>query len=416
MKAIIVNIGDELLIGQVVNTNASWMADLLAAEGIAVERIVAVADRDEAIRQELERSMAGAALVLVTGGLGPTRDDITKATLCRIFNTSLVFNPEAYAMIEAFFASRGLRVSELNRMQAELPQGCLPLPNPQGTAPGMWFEKEGCILVAMPGVPFEMQGIMEHEVVPRLRERMDGQLILQRTILTHGMGESFLAQRLAHWEDTLPGDLGLAYLPSPGQVRLRLTARGTDRSALQAALDEAVHGLQARISELIFGYDRDTMEGVVGALLKHRGQTLCTAESCTGGYLAHRITSVPGSSAWYLGSIIAYANEVKIKQLNVDPLLISTHGAVSEEVVCAMAQGARLRLGTDWALAVSGIAGPDGGSADKPTGTTWIALDGPHGTLAQRFLFGNRRDRNIHMAAMSAMNMMRKQLKGSATK
>jgi len=416
VKAIIVNIGDELLIGQVVNTNASWMADLLAAEGIAVERIVAVADRDEAIRQELERSMAGAALVLVTGGLGPTRDDITKATLCRIFNTSLVFNPEAYAMIEAFFASRGLRVSELNRMQAELPQGCLPLPNPQGTAPGMWFEKEGCILVAMPGVPFEMQGIMEHEVVPRLRERMDGQLILQRTILTHGMGESFLAQRLAHWEDTLPGDLGLAYLPSPGQVRLRLTARGTDRSALQAALDEAVHGLQARISELIFGYDRDTMEGVVGALLKHRGQTLCTAESCTGGYLAHRITSVPGSSAWYLGSIIAYANEVKIKQLNVDPLLISTHGAVSEEVVCAMAQGARLRLGTDWALAVSGIAGPDGGSADKPTGTTWIALDGPHGTLAQRFLFGNRRDRNIHMAAMSAMNMMRKQLKGSATK
>jgi nicotinamide-nucleotide amidase len=410
MKAVIVNIGDELLIGQVVNTNASWMAERLTNEGIAVERIVAIGDTARAIQDELERSIAEAELVILTGGLGPTRDDITKHTLCDIFGTSLTFNPEAYTMIEAFFASRGLKVTELNRQQAELPAGCVPLPNRQGTAPGMWFERGKCIVVSVPGVPFEMQAILEEEVLPRLKLRGDGQLILQRTVLTHGMGESFLSRRLAHWEDTLPASLGLAYLPSPGQVRLRLTARGTEREVLEADLEFAVKGLKTRIGDLIFGYGTDTMESVLGALLLEQKATLSTAESCTGGYLAHKITSVAGSSAYYLGSVISYANKVKIRELGVDNADLMTFGAVSEPVVRAMAEGVRGKMGTVWSIAVSGIAGPDGGSEEKPVGTTWIAIAGPDGTEARRFLFGNRRDRNIHMAAMSGMNMLRRRM------
>ncbi|MBE0642133.1 MAG: competence/damage-inducible protein A, partial [Bacteroidales bacterium] len=258
MNAVIVNIGDELLIGQVINTNASWIADRLTSEGIAVERIVAIGDTANAIRDEIERGIAEANLLILTGGLGPTRDDITKQALCDIFETTLSFNPDAFTMIEAFFASRGLKVTELNRQQAELPAGCTPLPNRQGTAPGMWFDKQNTIIVSVPGVPFEMQAIIDEEVLPRLRARAEGQLILQRTVLTHGMGESFLAQRIAHWEDTLPVGMKLAYLPSPGQVRLRLTARGTDRMALEADLELAVHGLKTRVGELIFGYDTDT--------------------------------------------------------------------------------------------------------------------------------------------------------------
>lgn len=410
MNAVIVNIGDELLIGQVINTNASWIADRLTSEGIAVERIVAIGDTTNAIRDEIERGIAEAKLVILTGGLGPTRDDITKQALCDIFETTLSFNPDAFTMIEAFFASRGLKVTALNRQQAELPAGCTPLPNRQGTAPGMWFDKQNTIIVSVPGVPFEMQAIIDEEVLPRLRARTEGQLILQRTVLTHGMGESFLAQRIAHWEDTLPVGMKLAYLPSPGQVRLRLTARGTDRMALEADLELAVHGLKTRVGELIFGYGTETMEGVLGAMLLSQQATVSTAESCTGGYLAHRITSVPGSSAYYKGSVIAYANEVKISELGLDPSDLAAYGAVSEVVVKAMAEGVRNKLNTTWSIAISGVAGPEGGSTDKPVGTIWIAVSGPEGTKARRFQFGNRRDRNIHMAAMSGMNMLRRRL------
>jgi len=265
-------------------------------------------------------------------------------------------------------------------------------------------------VVSMPGVPFEMQGMMEASILPRLRQMNAGNLILHRTVLTHGMGESFLSRRLAHWEDTLPEGVSLAYLPSPGQVRLRLTIRGNDRERMRSMLDVAIRGLQVRIPRLIFGYGQDTMEGVTGQLLRTRQERVATAESCTGGYLAHLLTSVAGSSAYYQGSIIAYDNNVKVRLLGVDPLLLDRGGAVSEDVVRAMAEGARRRLGTDWAMATSGIAGPEGGTEEKPVGTTWISVAGPQNTLARKFLFGQRRDCNIRMAALAALNMLRLEL------
>lgn len=410
MTADIINIGDEILIGQIVNTNAAWMAEQLTELGVTIRQVSVVADEGRAITKTIKESFAEVDLILLTGGLGPTKDDITKQVLCELFDTRLRFDEEAYEMIREFFASRNLRVSELNRQQAELPEKCSPLPNRNGTAPGMWFEEEGKILVAMPGVPYEMKGIMEESVLPRLLDRNGGTYILHKTVLTHGMGESFLTRRLEHWEDTLPASLSLAYLPSPGQVRMRLTARGDDKEKLQADIDSAVEGLKKRIPELIFGYDKETMPGVVGKILKERKETVGTAESCTGGYIAHMITSIAGSSEYFMGSIVSYSNEIKSKALDVDPSLIEEHGAVSGEVVRSMAEGGRKALGVDWCIATSGIAGPDGGTDEKPVGLVWIAVSGPDGTEAKEFRFGNRRDTNIHKSGMAGLNMLRKKL------
>lgn len=411
MKAEIVTIGDELLIGQVIDTNSAWLGEQLSLAGIKVHQITSISDDREHILTTLEEASARADVILITGGLGPTRDDVTKQVLCEYFDTYLVFNQQAFENIERLFGSRGTAVTGVNRRQAEVPAVCTPLPNPEGTAPGMWFEKYGKFFISMPGVPFEMKTMFTTQVMPRLAKKTSANLIVHKTILTQGVGESFLASLIEDWEDNLPKNIKLAYLPQPGIVRLRLTAAGDNRPELDKQLEVQERALHRLIPDLIFGYGNDTMEEVVGRMLKLSGKTLGTAESCTGGYIAHLVTGIPGSSAYFKGSVVAYSNEIKIKTLGVNESDLVNYGAVSEHVVRQMAEGARTQLGTDYALAVSGIAGPDGGSDEKPVGTTWIALATPKKTIARKYLFGEHRGRNIRKAALEALNMMRLELK-----
>lgn len=408
MKASIVTIGDEILIGQIVNTNSAWIAGQLNAIGIRVHRMISISDSAEEIHLCLDREFKDVDLIITTGGLGPTSDDITKQTLAEYFGTRLVFNPEAFRDVEAFFAARGLPVTEANRQQAMLPENALSLPNPEGTARGMWFTKGSKQLIALPGVPYEMMVIMENEVLPILERLNAGSFVVHRTIMTAGIGESFLAQLISDWENNLPPHIKLAYLPSPGVVRLRLSAAGNDEQRLNEEIQGQIAQLQTLIPEYIFSLEDEPLPKAIGRMLLEKKATLCTAESCTGGYIAHLITSVPGSSQYYKGSVVAYANEIKEKVLGVDAEILNRHGAVSREVVEAMALGARSLLGTDYAVAVSGIAGPDGGTEQKPVGLTWIAVASPQGVVAQEFRFGNRRERNIQRAAVAALNELRK--------
>ncbi len=416
MIAEIITIGDELLIGQVIDTNSAWIAEQLNLVGIRVHQITSISDNREHILLTLKEAGHRASLILMTGGLGPTKDDITKHTLCEFFDTQLVFHPPTFANVEKLFRARGFEVTEINRRQAEVPESCLPLENPHGTAPGLWFEKKGVIYVSMPGVPFEMKPMITNQVLPRVAHRLNGTFIEHKTILTQGIGESMLAQIIENWEDNLPGNIKLAYLPQPGIVRLRMTAIGDDREVLKNLLNKAINELRNIIPELIFGFDRDTMEGIVGELLKEKSFTLSTAESCTGGYIAHLITSIPGSSDYYTGSTVSYSNQVKTEELGVNADDIVKHGAVSEAVVSQMAAGARSKFNTDFALAVSGIAGPDGGSEEKPVGTTWIALATPETIITKKFLFGEHRGRNIRKAALAALNMLRLELLNTGSK
>ena len=409
MLAEIITIGDELLIGQVIDTNSAWMAEQLNLVGIRVHQITSISDNQQHILTTLREASHRAQLILVTGGLGPTKDDITKQTFCKYFDTSLVFSEAAYKNVEKLFSARGVAVTELNRLQAMVPANCTVIPNPNGTAPGMWFEKEGCIYVSMPGVPFEMKAMMEEEIIPRLMGKLN-QVIIHRTILTEGVGESFLAALIEPWEDALPPFIKLAYLPQPGMVRLRLTATGTDRNILQQAIQTAENELLPLAGKYIFGYDNDTIESVVGDLLRNKGMTLSTAESCTGGNIAQLITSIAGSSDYFKGSVVAYANEIKEQLLDVPQQVLAENGAVSEQTVLHMARGARRQFKTDYAIAVSGIAGPGGGTTEKPVGTTWIAVATPTETIAQKFLFGDHRGRNIRKASVAALNMLRAKL------
>lgn len=408
MQAEIISIGDELLIGQVINTNSSWIGQELSLIGLPVHQITVISDNREHILTALHEAEQRADVILITGGLGPTKDDITKQCLCEYFDTYLVFDETTYQNIKNLFKLRDYQVTGPNKKQAEIPANCRPITNKNGTAPGMWFEKNGKTFVSMPGVPFEMKPMMTDYILPALSYRSDIGAIVHKTILTQGVGESFLAATIQNWEDALPGHIKLAYLPQPGIVRLRLSAYGADKNKLIDEVDEEVEKLLKIIPELVYGYGNDTLEEIVGKLLKERNQTLVTAESCTGGYLAHLITSIAGSSSYYLGSIISYSNDLKIKLLGVDARDIETQGAVSEAVVKSMAGNARERLGSDYAVAVSGIAGPDGGTELKPVGTTWIAIATPDKVVAQKFMFGEHRERNIHRAAISALNMLRK--------
>lgn len=409
MLAEIITIGDELLIGQVIDTNSAWIAEQLNMTGIKVHQITSISDNQEHILQTLKEASTRAQLILITGGLGPTKDDITKQTLCKYFDTSLVFSEEAYKNVENLFYHRGIKVTEVNRQQAMVPANCKVLPNVNGTAPCMWFEKENCIYVSMPGVPFEMKAIMEQEVIPQLLHKQN-QVIIHRTILTEGVGESMLASIIETWEDALPEFIKLAYLPQPGMVRLRLTAYGNDREMLQDALSKAEKELYPLAGKYIFGYDNDTIESVVGQLLRQKGMTLSTAESCTGGNIAQLITSIAGSSDYFKGSVVAYSNEIKEKMLGVAHQTLVDHGAVSEQTVIAMAEGIRERFNTDYSIAVSGIAGPGGGTDEKPVGTTWIAVTTPTGTTSRKFLLGDHRGRNIRKASVAALNMLRGKL------
>lgn len=409
MRAEIITIGDELLIGQVIDTNSAWMAEQLNLIGIKVAQITSISDNREHILTTLKEASTRADIILTTGGLGPTRDDITKYTLCEFFNTRLVFNQESFENIERIFRQRGYNMTLLNRAQAEIPENCTPLLNVNGTAPGMWFEYEAKIFVSMPGVPFEMKSLMEEHILPRL-QAMSSSTIVHRTILTQGVGESFLAAKIEAWETGLPPFIKLAYLPQPGIVRLRLTGSGPDKAKLESEINASIDALYELISEHIFGEGDDTLELIVGKLLKLHGYTLATAESCTGGYISHLITSIPGSSVYFKGSVVAYSNEVKENLLGVSPKTIEKYGAVSEETVFEMAAGIIRHLKVNCAISISGIAGPDGGTPEKPVGTIWICVLTPKGAETRKFTFGEHRGRNIRRAALAALDMLRKQL------
>lgn len=410
IHAEIITIGEELLIGQVVDTNSAWISEQLNLIGISVKQIISISDNKEQIIDTLNNAVKRSKIILITGGLGPTKDDITKQTLAEYFNSKLIFNEDAYNNIEAIFKRRSLQISELNKLQAYLPDNCKVIPNLEGTASGMLFRKDDCIIISMPGVPYEMKTMMEKFILKELQNEFKLPYVVHKTILTQGIGESFLAEKIEKWENNLPSNISLAYLPSPGIVRLRLTAKGKEKEKLEQLISLKIDELKAIISEYIFGYDNETLEEIVGKLLKERNKTLAIAESCTGGYLSHLITSVPGSSNYFKGSIISYANEIKLHELNVDEETLKKYGAVSKEVVKQMAKNILLKFNTDFAIATSGIAGPDGGTNDKPVGMVWIAVADKKNVNAHVFYMGEHRGRNIQKSAITALNLLRKKI------
>ena len=410
MTAEIISIGDELLIGQVVNTNASWISEKLNLVGIRVHQVSTISDNREHILTALQEAEKRVDIILITGGLGPTKDDITKETLCEYFETKLVFSEEVFENIKKLFGKRGLTLSTPNKKQAEIPEACIPITNNHGSAAGMWFEKAGRIFVSMPGVPFEMKPMITEYIIPEIQKKYNSHSIVHKTVLTQGIGESWLAQKIEAWEDKLPENIKLAYLPQPGIVRLRLTAIGENKNILENQVNEEIEKLLPIIPKYFFGYDKDQLYEIVGELLRTQKQSVSTAESCTGGYIAHLITSVAGSSDYFKGSVVAYANEIKQQLLGVKEKSLIDHGAVSESVVIEMADGVRKKFNADYAIATSGVAGPGGGTEEKPVGTTWIAIATPDKTIARHFLFGEHRERNIRKTALTALNMLRKEL------
>ncbi len=410
MFAEIISIGDELLIGQVVNTNASWMAEQLSAAGISIKQISAIADNSEEIKASLKAAQKRSEVILITGGLGPTKDDITKTTLCDFFQGQLVFDQKVYDHIKNLFKDRGIIMNKYNTNQAFIPDNCKVIPNQNGTAPGMWFEQNQKIVISMPGVPFEMKAMMSDFIIPELNKLFQSEKIFFKTVYTQGIPESMLASKIEPWESALPANVKLAYLPQPGMVRLRLTASGKNETLARAIIDKEISKLKKIIPNEIFGYNDDTLEIVIGKLLKQKKLTLSTAESCTGGYIAHLITSVAGSSNYFKGSTVAYANEIKENVLGVENNSLIEFGAVSEQVVLEMAEGVRKLFNTDFSIATSGIAGPDGGTEDKPVGTTWIAISSASKSFALKFNLGDHRQRNIRRTALTALNLLRKEL------
>lgn len=411
MLAEIITIGDEILIGQIVDTNSAWMGEQLNLAGIKVHQITSVSDNAGHIVKALDEAKSRVDLILITGGLGPTKDDITKHTLVKYFNTSLRFDEEVHQHVKALFARFGREVTGVNLKQAEVPESCTVIHNANGTAPGMWFDRDGKVFVSMPGVPYEMKKMMGAEILPRLKKKYSLPTIVHRTVLTQGIGESFLSEFIADWENSLAEkNIKLAYLPSPGMVRLRLSASGNDETVLRKTVEEKVEELNKLIPQHIYGYEKDTLEQLVGRLLKEKKQTLSLAESCSGGLIAHLVTSVPGSSAYFMGGVVSYSYESKTNMLGVTKETLEKFGAVSEEVVTQMAGGARKEFKTDWAVSASGIAGPDGGMEGKPVGTVWIAVAGPNGVKAKKFQFGGDRERNIAVTAITALNMLRKEM------
>lgn len=403
----IITIGDEILIGQTIDTNSAWIGENMSMIGIPVNRIISVSDCPEEIRLALADSMDRADVVLITGGLGPTNDDRTKTTLADFFQSGLIENSEVLIDILQLLKMRNVPVSALNRAQAMVPANCRVIRNLNGTAPGMWFERNGKIAVSMPGVPYEMKSMMSDSILAMLAERFKTPLILHKTIMTTGIAESRLASLLEDWERMIPGQFSLAYLPSPGMVRLRISGTGHDRALLEEKMAELTGSLVALVGEYHFGYDDISMEETVGHLLAERHLSVSTAESCTGGCIARLITRIPGSSGWYRGSIVAYANDIKMKYLDVPESMLLEHGAVSQPVVEQMAKSCLSHFDAGFCVATSGIAGPDGGTVSKPVGTTWIAVASRKGVCSQCFQFGEHRERNIVKASLAALNMLR---------
>ena len=410
MRAIIITIGDELLIGQTIDTNSAFIGSELSRIGFDISKKISIHDKKDDILEALTDVAGKAQVVIITGGLGPTSDDITKPTICEFFNTRLALNKMVLEMIQKMMRRQGVEMNENNRNQAMVPERCRVIPNETGTAPGMLFEKEGIIYIFIPGVPSEMKHLMTVHIIPLLKERFISQAIIHRNIMIYGAPEAKLAERLTQFEAELPGDIKLAYLPSSGVIKLRLTARGSDNEILSRLVEEQVKKLYLTIPDLIYGEDEKPLEKVIGELLKEKEQTLSTAESCTGGKIAQMITSIPGSSDYYKGSVIAYNNSVKKHLLGVPDDMLSKYGAVSRQVVEMMAKGSRKLLSADYAVATSGIAGPDGGSESKPVGTVWIAVSSDKGTVSEKYVYGRDRNQNILRFSNAALNMLRLQI------
>ena len=408
MTAHIITIGDEILIGQIIDTNSAWMGQQLNMQGIQVGKIVTVSDKQRDITNAVDAAFSEADIILLTGGLGPTKDDITKKALTDYFGVEMRFSESTYNRIQRLFQKFGKTMTEAHHEQSYMPSNADLLMNKMGTAPGMWFEHDGKVLVSMPGVPYEMKYLMEAEVLPKLKNQFPGKPISHRTILTVGEGESRIAERIDTFLEALPPNIKMAYLPGTGQVRLRMTGIGDDENELNRLLDKKVEELKPFISEFIFGFEKEKLEEVVGKMLLEKGKTLSTAESCTGGFLAHKITSIPGSSAYFSGSVIAYSNAVKMNQLQVKPSTLKMQGAVSEETVKEMVRGTLDMLKTDIVIAISGIAGPDGGTPEKPVGTIWIGIGDKKNTKTYQLNLWKDRMKNIEYTTTVALNVIRK--------
>lgn len=411
MKADIIAIGDEILIGQITDTNSTFMAKYLNDIGVEVNQITAISDEKEHIVNSLEDSLKRSDIVLITGGLGPTNDDITKCTLAEFFNTELVHSENVLDNIKHIFDGRGITLNKQNLDQALVPKNCIVLKNRMGTAPGMLFKDSGKMVFSMPGVPFEMKALFTEQVLPIIEENNGLSIIVNKTILVYHIPESILAERIEEWETALPKNMSLAYLPSPGLVKLRITAKGENRDVLLSNIDKQLKLLSNYISVDLSESASLKLEEKINKLAIERDVSVATAESCTGGFIAHLITSIPGSSTFFKGSVVSYSNEIKENILKVKKQDLNKYGAVSETVVEQMAEGARELLNTDYAVATSGIAGPAGGTIEKPVGTVWIAVASRKKTISSCFNFSNNRDRNIEKSANMALEMLYKEIK-----
>lgn len=414
MKAEILTIGDEILIGQIVNTNSVWIAQQMNLVGIKVVHMATVADTEEAITRAFNEAMTRADLVFVTGGLGPTKDDVTKKTFSDFFETELVIDDEVLQEIETYFEKRGRPVGELNRSQALVPKGCTVIKNAHGTAPGMWMKKNNTVFISMPGVPYEMKAMMTAFILPKILKENKLPFIYHKTVLTQGIGESAIAEIISDWEDGLTQkNIKLAYLPQPGLVRLRLSTSGADGDTLKKQVETEIEKLEGLIGKYIFAYENygeepPTLEKIVSEMLRNRKETLSLAESCTGGYISSLFAALPGASEIFKGAIVPYANIAKHNLLAVDAKIFDTVGAVSRECVEQLAVNVRKKFDTDYAVSVSGIAGPTGATDEKPVGLVWIAVASREKVLAMKFQFGDNRHRNIVNTASAAINLLRK--------
>lgn len=419
VTAELLTIGDEILYGQIVDTNSQWMSVELTNIGVRIVRKTSVADNEQEILNAFAEAENRADIILITGGLGPTSDDITKPCLAKYFNCGLEINQEALAEVTEFFKGRGRELTEMNRQQAALPTACTKITNPVGTAPGMWFEKGNTVFMSMPGVPHEMKRMITEQVIPRIKQKYELPVIYHKIIRTIGQGESFLAEKIAGWEKALPDHIKLAYLPSLGEVKLRLTCFGNSLSLLEQEAEVLTEKLQSIIGSTIYAYGEEPIEVAIGKLLKENGLTLSIAESCTGGNVSHMITSVPGSSEYFQGSIVPYSYDIKMSQLGVKEETLNQYGAVSEQTIREMAVLVRQKFNTSIGIATSGIAGPGGATPDKPVGTMWIAYADGDRITTKKLQLSKERHLNIQLSSMAVLNLLRlgiKELMANAQK
>ena len=410
MKVEIIIIGDEILIGQVVDTNSAWMAQELNKAGFELDRITTVGDEESVILNVLKEATERSPIVLITGGLGPTNDDITKKTLCKFFNTKLIFNENVYNDVVEMLSKRHVVINQLNKDQALVPENCEVIRNPAGTAPVMWFNHLKGVLVSMPGVPFEMQVAMTESIIPKLSKKFKKGVIIHKTVQVYNIPESMLAERISNWENALPPFIKLAYLPAYGKIRLRLTGKGDNAKIIEDTIQKNIESLYQIIGDNIYGYDDESVQESLLKLLRAKKSTICTAESCSGGFIAHLITSVSGASDCFKGGIVAYSNEIKKNLLGVNEDILKQYGAVSRQTVEQMALGVCKALNADYAIATSGIAGPTGGTPEKPVGTVWIAWVGNGKVTSDCFQFGNDRERTIIRASETGLIRMKMML------